>query len=103
MTWLSCPPAKVDDRRDRVRSADPRRPRGVPFRLDAGGTLAGLPALAHGLAEDRPVDRPEQVMAAGEVLGSQGRTNSSNVTAEDTGLPGSPNSRNGRSPTRPIC
>ena len=68
-------------------------------------------ALADGLVEDRPVDRRgagrRRWPASRRIAG---RTNSSKVTTDDTGLPGSPKSRTGapppaaaRSRTRTAC
>ncbi len=99
MTWLSCPPGEVDDRPGRGRRGPaPRRRRAPPRRA---GTRAGRGSCGRARRgrRGRPAGagrrRPARLRIAG-------RTNSSNVTAEDTGLPGSPNSRTGRSATRPI-
>ena len=69
----------------------------VALRLDAQERAPAL-ALADGLAEDAR-DRPAGAGRGGR-RGARiaGRTKSSNVTADETGLPGRPNSRTGAPP-----
>ena len=65
-----------------VCSSSPRRPGEVH--------LAVRPA-AQGLVGDRLDRRPVEIPMWPAILRSAGRANSSNVTIDDTGLPGSPN------------
>ena len=95
MTWLPCPPAPPESTgRGPARRGSAHRS-SSRSRRDAQERAPAL-ALGDGVAQDRPVDRSEQVACGRPGAGSPGRTNSSKVTEDETGLPGSPNSRTGR-------
>ena len=95
MTWLPCPPARWT--RTRPRPRGPAAPSVVALGFDAHERAPAV-ALRDRLAEDGAIDGPEEVVADRPASRIAGRTKSSNVTADDTGLPGSPNSRTGGPP-----
>ena len=75
-------------------------PAGVAFRFDAQERPPAV-ALAHGLAEDGAIDRPEQVVAAGEAP-DRGANEQLERDGRGHRIAGQPEQQDRRSPTRPI-